>query len=213
MKKLDYNIELVENFLNNEDYLKLCSVKLDDLAPQSIKVYHNRINKNNEIVESCLSADLIKDLHKNYHGKAISILKKLCPEKLELYDYSDFTITKSGKDFKSSFHDDTPDKILSGVIYLHPTRNAGTIFSDNKNGKNQISIDWKINKAVFFSRHERKTWHAYQGDGISDRIALVYNLYTNNLKKVFQIEKKNFYLGNFRYKINPYLFRYLKLTI
>ena len=65
----------------------------------------------------------------------------------------------------------------------------------------------------FFSRKERETWHSYEGNKISDRVVLVYNLKTSNLRKVYDIEKKNFYLGYFRFKINPYLYRYFKFTI
>ena len=39
------------------------------------------------------------------------------------------------------------------------------------------------NRAVFFSRKERETWHSYEGDRKSERIALVYNLMTSKLKK------------------------------
>ena len=69
------------------------------------------------------------------------------------------------------------------------------------------------NRAVFFSRKERETWHSYEGDGKSDRIALIYNLMTNNIRDVYKVEKKNYFLGNFRYKINPYIFEYFKTTI
>ena len=65
----------------------------------------------------------------------------------------------------------------------------------------------------FFSRKERETWHSYEGDGKSDRIALIYNLMTNNIRDVYKVEKKNYFLGNFRYKINPYIFEYFKTTI
>ena len=65
----------------------------------------------------------------------------------------------------------------------------------------------------FFSRKERETWHSYEGDGKSDRIALIYNLMTNKIKDVYEIEKKNYFLGNFRYKINPYIFKHFKITI
>ena len=37
------------------------------------------------------------------------------------------------------------------------------------------TIDWKKNRAVF-SRKEFETWHSYEGNKISNRIALVYNL-------------------------------------
>ena len=65
----------------------------------------------------------------------------------------------------------------------------------------------------FFSRIERKTWHTFQGDGVSDRVALVYNLNTTKISDVFKVEEKNYFFGNLRYKINPYLNRYLNFTI
>ena len=73
-------------------------------------------------------------------------------------------------------------------------------------GANEIK--WKPNRAVFFSRGERETWHSYAADGKSNRIALVYNLMTNNLKEVYRIEKKNFYLGFLRSRINHLLYRF-----
>ena len=143
----------------------------------------------------------------------MNILKEICPEKTSLYDYSDFTIIKTKKNSKFPIHDDTPNKLLSGVIYLHPEKNSGTIFYSDKKGSNKTIIDWKPNRAVFFSRKEKETWHSYEGDGNNDRIALVYNLMTNKLKKVYEIEKKNYLLGKFRFKINPYLFKYFKTNI
>ena len=80
--------------------------------------------------------------------------------------------------------------------------------------QNQIKlIEWKQNRAVFFSREEKKTWHSYEGDMNSNRLALVYNLMTKNIKEVCKIEKKNYFSSMFRYKVNPYLYRFLKFTI
>ena len=103
--------------------------------------------------------------------------------------------------------------MLSGVIYLKPNNNNGTIFYKNKRGEGKTEIEWKVNKAVFFSREERTTWHSYQGDGKSNRIVLVYNLMTRRIKDVFKVENKNFIIGNLRYKINPYIYRFFKKTI
>ena len=132
-----------------------------------------------------------------------------------MYEYSDFTIIITHKNFEYPFHDDTPNKILSGVIYLSPEKNAGTMFSLGTNKENSIkhSVEWKPNRAVFFSRKEKETWHSYKGDGISNRIALVYNLNTSKIRDVYKIEKKSYFLGLLRYKINPYLYRYFKFTI
>ena len=48
------------------------------------------------------------------------------------------------------------------------------------------------------------------GDGKSNRIVLVYNLMTRRIKDVFKVENKNFIIGNLRYKINPYIYRFFK---
>ena len=114
------------------------------------------------------------------------------------------------KNSKFPIHDDTPNKILSGVIYLSPEKNSGTTFYNDKTGSDRTEMKWKKNRAVFFSRREKETWHSYKGDNENNRVALVYNLMTKNIKKVYEIEKKNYYLGMLRWKVNPYLFRYLK---
>ncbi len=99
MKQNSLNIEIIDNFLNKKDFDQLCQLKLDNVK-NDIKVYHNKINKNNEIEHTCIDSNLIERLHKNYHEKTIDILKKLCPEKIALYDYSDFTIIVTPKDYK-----------------------------------------------------------------------------------------------------------------
>ena len=117
------------------------------------------------------------------------------------------------KNYKFPIHDDIPDKILSCTVYLSPEKNAGTIFYSNKKGEGRKQIEWKPNRAVFFVRNEMTTWHSYEGDGISNRITLNYNLKTYKIKDVYKIEKKNYYYGKFRYKVNPYLYKYLKFVI
>ena len=156
---------------------------------------------------------LLKRIHNNYHDKTMNILKDINQAKANLYDYSDFTIIVTSKNKKFPIHDDTPNKLLSGVIYLLPEENTGTIFYDDKKGSNKTAIDWKPNRAVFFSRKERETWHSYEGDKINNRVALVYNLMTNNIKEVYNIEKKNYFLGNLRFKLNPYIYQYFNKFI
>jgi len=207
------NIKIIENFLITDDLNELCSLQLKDTGRNSVNVYHNEINALNEVKNDCIRKETLKRLHKNYHSKAIEILQELNPSKVQLYDYSEFHIIETGADFKFPIHDDTPDKLLSGVIYLKPNNNNGTIFYKNKRGEGKKEIEWKVNKAVFFSRTERTTWHSYQGDGKSNRIVLVYNLMTRRIKDVFKVENKNFIIGNLRYKINPYIYRFFKKTI
>ena len=206
-------IEIIENFLDETEFETLSKLKLDTVPENSLKVYHNEIDKNNNVLTSCIDPSIIKSLNNKYHDKTFQLLNKISPKKAELYEYSDFSIIKTGKNYKFPIHDDTPNKLLSGVIYLYPEKNTGTIFYGNKKGDNKEVVEWKQNRAVFFSRHERETWHSFEGDGNSDRVVLVYNLVSNNLKKIFEIENKNFLIGWFRNKINPYLNRFFKKTI
>ena len=207
------NIKIIDNFLKKEDLEKLNSLALSSIKDNEIKVFHNSIDQNKNIKNSCISVEALEQLQKNYHNQAINILRELNPKKLDLYDYSEYHIIVTGKNYKFPIHDDTPNKLLSGVIYLKPNKNTGTIFYSNKKGDDKKEIEWKINRAVFFSRSEKNTWHSYEGDGVSHRIALVYNLMTNKIKEVYKIERKSFLFGQLRYKLNPVLYKYFKFTI
>ncbi len=209
---MNYKIKVIDDFLDKQDFEDLRKLGNNLNNKKDFNVYHNKIN-NSGVIDTVIDENLLKRIHKNYHEKAMNILKEICPEKLSLYEYSDFTIIVTKKDSKFPIHDDTPRKLLSGVIYLEPDKNFGTIFYSDKKGSNKNKIEWKQNRAVFFSRRERETWHSYEGDGLSNRITLVYNLNTNNIKAVYDIEKKNYFYGNFRFKINPYLSRFFKFTI
>ena len=209
--KLNYKIKIIDNFLNEDDFNSLCNLKIEKENNAKFRVIHNEISEN-KVLKSFIDEKLLIRLNK-YHTKAMEILKELSPEKFNLYDYSDFVLVLTDKDAKFPFHDDTPNKLLSGVIYLKPEKNSGTIFSNSKKGTNSEKVEWKQNRAVFFSRREKETWHTYGGDGASNRLALVYNLNSNRLKEVYKAEKKNYFFGNLRYKLNPYLYRFLKFTI
>tara|TARA_B100000686_G_scaffold148940_1_gene156254 strand:+ start:160 stop:801 length:642 start_codon:yes stop_codon:yes gene_type:complete len=211
LDKINYKIKVIDNFLNKDDFEKISNLNIDVNVNKGIKVYHNEII-GKKILKSSIDNNLLIELNK-YHNKAINILKELCPEKVSLYDYSDFTIIVTNKNAKFPYHDDTPNKLLSGVIYIKPENNIGTIFSNDKKGNEKEAVEWKQNRAVFFSRRERETWHTYQGDGINNRIALVYNLNTHRIKDIYKVENKNYFFGNLRYKINPHIYKYLKFTL
>ncbi len=209
---MNYKIKIIDEFLNKQDFNDLCKLGIYQDNNNKFSVYHNKIN-NSGVIDSIIDKKLLERLHKNYHPKAMNILNEISPEKAHLYEYSDFTIIVTNKYSKFPIHDDTPRKLLSGVIYLMPEKNFGTIFYSDKKGSNESNIEWKQNRAVFFSRKERETWHSYQGDGLNNRITLVYNLNTNNIKGVYEVEKKSYFYGNLRFKINPYLSRFFKITI
>ena len=207
------NPKVIDNFLNEEDFNELCLLKLRQVKEDELSVYHNEINEKEEVKAECIGEKTVRRLFKNYHHKTINLLKELNPNKVDLYDYSEFHIIEAGSKFKFPIHDDTPNKLLNGVVYLKPEKNIGTIFYEDKQGNGRKEVEWKQNRAVFFSRAERETWHSYQSDGKCNRIALVYNLMTNNIKEVCKIEKKNYFISQFRYKINPYIYRFFKFTI
>ena len=207
------NIKIIDNFLKEEDFKELCALKLKKINDNEIAVYHNSIDKNNKVNSECLGHDVVRRLYKNNHQRAINLLNELNPKKVDLYEYSEFHIIEIGRNYKFPIHDDTPNKLLSGVIYLRPEKNLGTIFYKNKNGEGRNETEWKQNRGVFFSRSERETWHSYEADGKQNRIALVYNLMTNKIKKVCEIENKSYLFVKIRYLINPYLLRFFKFTI
>jgi hypothetical protein len=212
---INYKIKIFDDFLEAED-LKELSIYAKNLNnDRDVHVFHNEIDANNKILNASIDKDLLIRLNKKYFEKGISILKELNEKKISLIDYSDFTIIKTKKNMKFPIHDDTFNKLLSGVVYLYPENNIGTIFYNTKNGKDKNVIEWKINRAVFFSRIERETWHSYEADSAGDRITLIFNLMTKekNLKKVLDIEKKSYFFGKLRYKINPHLYRYFGKSI
>ncbi len=206
-------LKIIENFFDEKDLVKIKSLNLKKTDKNTLSIYHNSIDKNGQVKVECFSESLLRELHEKYHNKAVNILEDLNSEKVKLYEYSEFQIVETGFDCKFPIHDDTPNKLLSGVIYLSPNQNTGTIFYNNKKGEGKKSIDWKVNRGVFFSRIEGESWHSYEGDGKNNRLVMVYNLMTNNLKEVYKVEKKNYFLGLLRYKLNPYLYKFLKFTI
>ena len=206
-------IDFIDNFLESEDFIELNKLLLKKVNKDSIKVYHNSIAKDKVIKSECIPDYFLKKLNNKYHKRAIEILKKINKKKVDLYDYSEFHIIESGSHFSFPIHDDTPNKLLSGVIYLRPKENCGTNFYDTKSGKNKRTIEWKCNRAIFFSRLERETWHSYNGDQKSNRVVLVYNLMTNRVKQVYKVEKKSYFIGSLRYKLNPYLYKFFKKTL
>lgn len=197
------HIKIVDNFLESSD-LEL----LVEFINKS-----RRVDKNGLSINKIEDLELVKKLNNTYHIKVMNILQQLFPQKVELYDYTQFALIETGSNFKFPIHDDDPNKILSGVVYIQPQKNIGTKFYLNKKGDVLENVEWKINRAVFFSRKERISWHSYEGDGKNNRIALVYNLMTKNIKKVYEIENKNYFLGLLRWKINPYLYRFFKIII
>ena len=112
------NIKILDSFLEKKDLDDISSIKLEKVNKNEIRVYHNSIDKNNNTKTDCINSEILKRLQENYHDKAMNLLKELNPLKAELYDYSEFHIIETGADYQFPIHDDTPNKLLSGVIYI-----------------------------------------------------------------------------------------------
>ena len=204
--------KILENFLDVDEFTKLISINYGDVPIDGIKVFNNIVDREANTKSSIIEEKLLKKLHNNCHQKAVEILKELHPEKLKLYEYSEFHLIITGKNYKFPIHNDTLNKLLSGVIYLHPEKNKGTIFYKSKKGEISFEVDWKQNRAVFFSR-SKNSFHSYESDKNSNRVCLVYNLMTKNFKEVCKIEGLNYYYESFKHFINPYLLRYFGFII
>ena len=188
---MNFKIEIIDNFFNLEDFKKLNTLHLEDVQENSLKIFHNKINNNNVIMESCIDNDLLLKLYKTYNSRVLSILKSLNLSKSEIVDYTDITIIKTGKNYKFPIHDDTPDKLLSGVIYLKVVpalgKNEGAIeFSmngQNYHHKNSPSLIFQpeVGDIVFFpsSLHHRTI--PFTTD--TDRIIISFDLMPEAAKR------------------------------
>ena len=204
---------IIDDFLKKNHFDKLSNIDLRHTESDKLSVYKNNIDKNLRINSDILDKELILDLHKSYTQIALDILQELEPKKIELVDYSEFTIIETGKNYVFPIHRDIPTKLLSGVIYLSPKKNSGTFLYSDRRGNGKKEIQWKQNRALFFSRSEENSWHSYEGDNNSNRVVLIFNLMTNNLKKACELENLNYIKIKLREKINPILYRYLKIII
>ena len=83
-----FNYEVIDNFMNKNDFNELCSLNLKDVKEKEKKVYHNRVFKNGSIEFSCIKKDTLLRLHNNYHSKMIDILERFAPEKVNFVSTS-----------------------------------------------------------------------------------------------------------------------------
>ena len=147
---MSLKLEIIDNFLSKEDLNQLQSLKLKETEDGKMNVYVKKVNREGKVSGTGMTEETALELQKNYHSKAMEILQRLYPEKASLYEYSEFGITDTGTNYNFPIHNDTPNKLLSGVVFLSPEKSEGTKFYKNKKGEGLNSINWKINRSVFF---------------------------------------------------------------
>ena len=57
------------------------NLDLPEVSPDKIKIFHNKIDKDNNCFTECVTNQKLKDLQNNYHQQALKILEELYPEK------------------------------------------------------------------------------------------------------------------------------------
>ena len=202
----------IYDFLKVNHFNDLLKIEFERIGDKEIKVFYNKVFKNGNIEAECIKKNTLKEINDYCHPIALDLMKKLAPEKIKFYEYSEYHIVLTGKNFSFPIHRDTPNKLLSGVIYLSPNENRGTIIYNSNKTINR-EVKWKKNKALFFSRTEKNSFHSYSSDGKNNRLTLVYNLMTTDIKGVCEVENISYTLVKFREKINPYLYKYFRIFL
>ena len=195
---------ILDNFLSDNEIQYLNRLDISKVPSNGIlNCYQARIFKDKNIKPKAVGDNLINieniiSIHKKYENLFSSILLKMCPAKSKLIEFMEYTLSITGKDCIYPIHDDAPYKLLSTVIYLKPENNIGTLIYpcpkyplfDGKilSPSEGFCIKWKQNRSLIFSRIHQKTWHSFQGDGKSNRLAFVINVGTDKVKEVMDIE-------------------------
>lgn len=185
----NWSYKVVDHFLDDSDFSYLRDLGLrTKVSPGEIVALRSRTNESKTIIPS----EVLNTLQKRYEPIALEILNELAPKKVQLYEFCSFQISITDKNAVYPAHVDQPEKLLSGVIYLSPDVSTGTLLHKNANDLMAYEVPWMPNRAFFFSRHPKNTWHSYRGDQKGPRITLIFNLMTSKLREHQIIDQGNF---------------------
>lgn len=181
---------VIDNFFTPLEFERLtneCS-KLK-FEPDAVTVLETKVFKSGLVDGDGIDHTFVGELDVKYRNSLLDLLRKLAPKKVKCFDHSDFHLVRTPANQKFKIHDDTPDKLLSVVIYLSPENNFGTFVHPTRHDQSGgVEVPWKKNRAFIFSRKEMSSWHSYQSDSNSDRVCLVYNLKSNKVSNVYFAE-------------------------
>ena len=170
----EYIIE--DNFLSKQHFdflLNFYQQKFEN--DDGLKMSKNKIWLDGR-VEGKLRDNYLIQFYNDYRKKLVTYLEKLAPERLKSASWLELNLMWTGKNYHYPIHEDSPNKLLSIVVYLYPKINVGTLLYSDKNGSDKTEIKWIQNRALIFARKEGVTWHSYQGDGKATRYALIINV-------------------------------------
>ena len=158
----------------NKEYKKKFPKKWEKLGKKNVIKKPNGTN---------IPKSLVLGISKGYKNLLLEILKELNPRRIPLYDYTEVQIASTHKDTVYRMHTDSPDRLLTCVVYLKPESNTGTVMSVSENGPDIKTVEWKRNRAFIFSSIKDlnpvpkpgliQTWHRWQGDNLNSRHVLI----------------------------------------
>lgn len=166
--------EVIDNFLEQDDFKFLSNVGIDNPNDTDIKISKNQIWQGGRI-KGDLPHEFLKRFEQRYFQKCINVLHQHATGKVSSVDYMELNVVVVGKDYVFPVHSDTPNKLLSCVVYLTPEDSIGTIMYESIDGDEVDRCEWKQNRCLIFSR-TNKTYHNYKSDGKDKRRTLVLNL-------------------------------------
>lgn len=181
---------VIDNFFTQSEFEQLeAYAKNLNFESDNVEVLETKVSKTGSADGNGLEQSFALKLDQKYRGHLLQILEILAPKKVKCFDHSDFHLVRTPSKREFKIHDDTPDKLLSTVIYIAPENNFGTFVHSTKDDHTGgIEVPWKKNRAFIFSRKESTTWHSYKSNAINDRVCLVYNLKSKKVSNVYLAE-------------------------
>ena len=64
MDKLNYKLKIIDDFLNRDDFNRLCNLDNIGNFGKEFKVLNNKID-NDEVISSSINVELLKTIHRN----------------------------------------------------------------------------------------------------------------------------------------------------
>lgn len=177
-RRYGMKMEIIDNFLEEEDFLSLCDLT-KSLSPSFERETPFYLTKHKHgHAHKIASQHYVNNLVAKYQERLKKILDELAPHKSDLISYTQLQLQSTPPSFAYPPHLDSTAKLLSGVVYLLPSRSTGTLIHKSRYDKVGKEMPWSQNRALFFSRTPSKSWHSYKGDGKAMRWVFVMNLIT-----------------------------------
>ena len=159
----------VENVFTEEQLLELQSAISGEIVQRKTKAYDLWYPA---IPTSVLIVDAYKEVYKNRYDIAETLGATL-PE--GRHQERGTTQGFRGPD-RYNLHLDTPQKMITSVVYLSPEQNTGTLFYENGKGEGEYEDPWKVNCGYIFCRSEN-SWHTYENKQDNIRWVAMYNIF------------------------------------